>query len=120
NEKIKYENLIKKQDDILEQAKINQKQNQEFKKLQEENELKVDLLQKFYANTLCYKDFYDFLKVLNSHQAYIEALYVKNNDFTIELKNDYEFYEDFKKHHFVLKNKEVNNGKITLIFEKSL
>ncbi|MCV3525033.1 hypothetical protein L8X99_05590, partial [Campylobacter lari] len=49
NEKIKYENLIKKQDDILEQAKINQKQNQEFKKLQEENELKVDLLQKFYA-----------------------------------------------------------------------
>ncbi|EGK7501699.1 hypothetical protein IO412_001289, partial [Campylobacter lari] len=44
----------------------------------------------------------------------------KNNDFIIELKNDYEFYEDFKKHHFVLKNKEVNNGKITLVFEKSL
>ncbi|EGK8076929.1 hypothetical protein IO383_001391, partial [Campylobacter lari] len=41
NEKTKYENLIKKQDDILEQVKINQKQNQEFKKLQEENELKV-------------------------------------------------------------------------------
>ncbi|MCR8685751.1 hypothetical protein [Campylobacter sp. 1569] len=120
NEKTKYENLIKKQDDILEQVKINQKQNQEFKKLQEENELKVDLLQKFYANALCYKDFYDFLRVLNSHQAYIEALHVKNNDFIIELKNDYEFYEDFKKHHFVLKNKEINHGKITLVFEKSL
>ncbi|MCV3373586.1 hypothetical protein L8V80_01415 [Campylobacter lari] len=117
NEKTKYENLIKKQDDILEQVKINQKQNQEFKKLQEENELKVDLLQKFYANTLCYKDFYDFLRVLNSHQACIEALHVKNNDFIIELKNDYEFYEDFKKHHFVLKNKEVNNGKITLFLK---
>lgn len=120
NEKTKYENLIKKQDDILEQVKINQKQNQEFKKLQEENELKVDLLQKFYANALCYKDFYDFLRVLNSHQAYIEALHVKNNDFIIELKNDYEFYEDFKKYHFVLKNKEINHGKITLVFEKSL
>ncbi|MPB99525.1 hypothetical protein A0Z09_005640 [Campylobacter subantarcticus] len=119
-EKIKYENLIKKQDDILEQAKINQKQNQELKKLQEENKQKIDLLQKFYINTLCYKEFYDFLKVLNFHQAYIEALYVKNNDFIIELKNDYEFYEDFKKYHFVLKNKEINNGKITLVFEKSL
>ncbi|EAJ1254287.1 hypothetical protein A0Y59_03640 [Campylobacter lari] len=119
-EKIKYENLIKNQDDILEQVKINQKQNQELKKLQEENEQKVDLLQKFYTNTLCYKDFYDFLRVLNSHQGYIEALYVKNNDFIIELKNDYEFYEDFKKYHFVLKNKEINNGKITLVFEKSL
>ncbi|EJV5919885.1 hypothetical protein N7I32_000585 [Campylobacter lari] len=120
NIKIKYENLIKKQDDILEQAKINQKQNQEFKKLQEENKLKIYLLQKFYANALCYKDFYDFLRVLNSHQAYIEALYVKNNDFIVELKNDYEFYEDFKKHHFVLKNKEINHGKTTLVFEKSL
>ncbi|EMS7183425.1 hypothetical protein WK198_000085 [Campylobacter lari] len=120
NERTKYENLIKKQDGILEQVKINQKQNQGFKKLQEENELKVDLLQKFYTNTLCYKDFYDFLRVLNSHQSYIEALHVKNNDFIIEFKNDYEFYEDFKKHHFVLKNKEVNNRKITLVFEKSL
>ncbi|MBT0826717.1 hypothetical protein KJQ85_06555 [Campylobacter lari] len=59
-------------------------------------------------------------KILSIIYAYIEALHVKNNDFIIELKNDYEFYEDFKKHHFVLKNKEVNNGKITLVFEKSL
>ncbi|EAI4440425.1 TPA: hypothetical protein R1763_000525 [Campylobacter lari] len=119
-EKIKYENLIKNQDDILEQAKINQKQNHEVEKLQEKNEQKIDLLQKFYANTLCYKDFYNFLKVLNSHQSYIEALYIKNNDFIIKLNKDYDFYDDFKKYHFVLKNKEINDEKITLVFEKSL
>ncbi|AJC86242.1 hypothetical protein CAQ16704_0781 [Campylobacter sp. RM16704] len=95
-------------------------QKQNIIDIQNKNKEKNQLLYEFYKNTLCYKDFYNFIKVLNVHKSTIESLYFKENIFNIELTRDYNFYNDFKKYGFILKNKEINNEKINLYFEKNI
>lgn len=114
-----FNTLIKQQK--YEIKKIEQiKKDEQIKKQNIKNASnKANILKEFYKNSLCYKDFYDFIKILNQHKAQVQNLQIDNNVFSIEFLNDYDFYDDFKNKNFKLKNKEIHNGKIKLIYEKN-
>lgn len=119
-ENFQLKSLIQNESEKLKHLQLQQKTNEVILKTQNENQKKIKSLQKIYSHTLCYRDFYNFLSVLNFYQIPIEALSIKDNIFTIELIKDDDFYDEFKKYSFILKNKEVKHGKTILVFEKNL
>ncbi|AJC84654.1 hypothetical protein IMC75_07230 [Campylobacter peloridis] len=120
NETLVLEQSLQEQVQIFKQIKQRQSQKENSIKQQDEIKNKIQNLKAFYANSLCYKDFFDFIGILNLHQSYIESLSINDNNFIIEVLKDYDFYDDFKQKQFILKNKEINNGKINLFFEKHI
>ncbi|WP_139425303.1 hypothetical protein [Campylobacter armoricus] len=120
NEIERYENILVEEEATLKHFKQKQKQTLNLINMQNENNEKNQYLYDFYKNTLCYKDFYNFIKILNIHKSLIEKLIFKDNVFQIELTKDYNFYDDFKKYGFILKNKEINNEKINIYLQKNI
>ncbi|MCR6590686.1 hypothetical protein [Campylobacter insulaenigrae] len=101
---------------IKEKEKHRDKISQEYDEILQ----KINTLKIFYNDTVCYKHLYNFIKVLNLHNIFIESLEIEKNKFVIEISRDYEFYDDYKKYNFILKNKEIYDDKVKLFFEINL
>ncbi|WP_165955934.1 hypothetical protein [Campylobacter volucris] len=111
---------LKDQDSAFKLLKEKQQQNDKLSQEYAKTTERIENLNQFYSNVMCYKSFYEFIKILNSNQANIESLKIHDKKFIIEISQDFDFYDEYKNQGFILKNKEVHNGKIILYFEKNI
>ncbi|WP_195672300.1 hypothetical protein, partial [Campylobacter volucris] len=60
---------LKDQDSAFKLLKEKQQQNDKLSQEYAKTTERIENLNQFYSNVMCYKSFYEFIKILNSNQA---------------------------------------------------